>query len=386
MIYPTHQYVSSPAQKTPAATTLLTRPSAPATSGLLISSLVLTLSLACSDDDPEPVQPDAGTSDPDAGSSEPDGSSVDVDAAPESLVDIVAEFAPAANELPEGLALGDGFAYVGLAFSGQILKVDLADGSREPFGQVLLPPPVNNMPAGTVTGMAVDAAGNIYAALDISTPAPGSPIPGIYRISAAGGNAELFASDKAMIFPNGLYIDGDILYVTDSIAGAVFAVALEDGSVTQWAQSNELLPLPDNCGPAAVRLGANGIVKLNDAFYVANTDRAQIVRIPADPRTGQAGTPERFLGPDCDSLFGLDDIRATAGGDLVYAVNYKNRVDRVTQDGVVETLAQGAPLDGPASIEVLEGAPRRLVVTNSAFGSFFSQMNPAPSLVTITVE
>jgi sugar lactone lactonase YvrE len=232
----------------------------------------------------------------------------------------------------------------------------------------------------------MDAQGNLYATLDVSVPsdAPDAPKTGIYRVGAEGGDAELFASDEAMLFPNGIHVDGDRLFVTDSKGGAVFQVALADGAVTAWVQHEELEPLADSCGPAAIRLGANGIVKLGDAFYVANTDRAQIVKIPVTA-TGAAGTPEVVLGPDCASLFGLDDVRATPDGKLVYAVNYGNRIGLAGPDGSTETLLQGEPLDGPASLEVLAD-PLRIVVTNSSFGSFFTGQTASPSLVTLTVE
>jgi hypothetical protein len=76
---------------------------------------------------------------------------------------------------------------------------------------------------------------------------------------------------------------------------------------------------------------------------------------------------------------------ATPGGELVYAVNDDNRVDLAGKNGTTRTLAEGEPLDGPASLEVLD-APLRIVITNSAFGSFFTNQNPSPSLATLTLE
>jgi hypothetical protein len=350
---------------------------------LLAGALLALLPAACDDSDPPDGAPDAAPAPtPDAAPAP----TPDAAPAPGVRVDVTAEFDVARMELPEGLALADGVAYVGLAFTGEILRIDLEIGARESFGRVAMPPPANDMPAATLTGLAIDGEGTLYATLDVSVPSdiPEAPQTGIYRIDAAGGDAELFAVHDDMRFPNGIYVEGDSLFVTDSVGGAVFQVALADGAVTPWVQHEELEPLADSCGPAAIRLGANGIVKLGDAFYVANTDRAQIVKIPVTA-TGAAGTPEIFLGPDCASLFGLDDVRATPDGKLVYAVNYGNRIGLAGPDGKSETLLQGKPLDGPASLEVLSD-PLRVVVTNSSFGNFFTGQAASPSLITLTVE
>lgn len=127
--------------------------------------------------------------------------------------------------------------------------------------------------------------------MTVASDIPEAPQTGIYRIDAEGGDAELFTADDDMRFPDGVYVEGDSLFVTDSLGGAVFQVALADGAVTRWVQHEELLPLADNCGPAAVRLGANGIVKVGDAFYVANTHRAQIVKIPVTSSPARTRRP-----------------------------------------------------------------------------------------------
>src|SRR5258706_4046151 len=76
---------------------------------------------------------------------------------------LVAPFQVSKGELPEGLAIGDGVPYVRLAPSGQIAKVNLADGSLSAFAS--LPAPVPNK--GFMTGLAFSAkdAGALYAAL-----------------------------------------------------------------------------------------------------------------------------------------------------------------------------------------------------------------------------
>src|SRR3984957_7845930 len=121
-------------------------------------------------------------------------------------------FDPAAGELPEGVATRDGFAYVGFPPLGEIAKVDLTTGGRAPVPK--LPKPVPNK--GFMTGLTFGPDGQLYAAPVSFDP---SVQPGVYRVSAAGGDATLFAKDPKMVFTNGLVFDSSgALFVTDSAA------------------------------------------------------------------------------------------------------------------------------------------------------------------------
>ena len=354
----------------------------------LLLALVVAAGAACSDADKKlDGATDAGALD----ASRPTDASNPTDAptSVDASAGVAITFDPAKAELPEGLALDGNTAYVGLALTGEIVKVDVVTGARSPFGRVLVPEAIGGRPGAVVTGLAIDSDKNVYATLDV-TPSPADagpadagegPVTGIYKLSKAGGVATLFAKSPELVFPNGMAIVGSSLFVTDSVVGAVFIVNLQTGAVVKWVQNEVLLPKPDNCGPSSVRLGANGIARVGDAFFVSNTDRAQIVRVPVDA-AGKAGAPTIFLGPDCARLFGVDDVRGLDTGELAYAVNYANKVEAVSPEGRIRTLFSGPPLDGPASLEVYEPT-KRLVVTNSAFATFFSNANPAPSLVTV---
>jgi hypothetical protein len=348
----------------------------------LLSGLVPALLLACGDSTSSSNQGAADSGASDGGV--PDALAPD----PNARITRTVAFDPARFELPEGLAIDGDVAYVGLALTGEVVRVDLKTGVRTPFGQVPMPPMAGDRPGGVVTGLAVDGARNVYATLDVTAPPPDAspaPVTGIYRITPAGGIGELFASSPAMIFPNGMAVDGGALYVTDSQSGSVFKVSLATGAVNNWLAHDTLKPLPDNCGPASVRLGANGITLTGDALFVSNTDRAHIVRIPIEKPSGAAGLPSIVLGPDCAGLFGLDDLRALPTGDLVFAVNYGNRIGTFSPtSGAVRTLYAGAPLDGPASLE-LRPMPLELLVTNSAFGTYFGGMSAKPSLVMLAL-
>ncbi len=259
---------------------------------------------------------------------------------------IVASFDPAAGELPEGVAVKGGFAYVGFAPLGEIARVDLRDGKAERFAK--LPKPVPNK--GFLTGLAFGGDGLLYAALVSFDP---SVQPGIYRVPAAGGDATLFAKHPDMAFPNGLAFDAaGSLFVSDSGAGAVFKVDAA-GETSAWASGDLLAGDKGDCGGSgnAFSIGANGLVLHDGALYTTNTDRGSLVRIAIGP-DGSSGRPEPFAGPDCAALAGADGLTATDDGAFVVAVNRQNKIVRVTGNGAVEIVASGgAELDFPASVD-----------------------------------
>ncbi len=288
--------------------------------------------------------------------------------APQLLV----QFDAAAGELPEGLALAGDTAYVGFAPSSQIVRVALASGQTTPFGTL----PVAVAGKGFMTGLAISAAGQVYAGLASFDP---QVQPGIYRVPAAGGAATLFASHEALAFPNALAFDGSgALWVTDSGSGSVFRVDAE-GRAERWAQGALLTGDKDACGGAGpgFAIGANGLVVESDAVYVVNMDQATLVAIPRDG-SGAAGEPRLIAGPDCAALGGADGLARAADGAFVVALNRQDKLVRVTAAGVIDTLAAGAPLDFPATV-VVQG--ERLVVTNFALLNASAGKPSAPGLV-----
>jgi hypothetical protein len=257
---------------------------------------------------------------------------------------MVTAFDPAAGELPEGVAIREGFAYVGFAPLGEIARVDLGTGAKTHFAK--LPKPVPNK--GFMTGLAFGPDGLLYAALVSFDP---SVQPGIYRMSTAGGDASLFAKDPKMVFPNGLVFDSaGALFVTDSAAGTIFKVA-RSGAVTPWAASALLAGDPAQCGGSGnpFPIGANGLAERGGAFFATNTDKGSIVRIAINP-DGSAGAPAIAVGPDCAALAGADGVTVDPRGDLVVAVNRQDKVVRVTKAGGIDAVTTGGPVDFPASL------------------------------------
>ncbi|HEU4407266.1 MAG TPA: SMP-30/gluconolactonase/LRE family protein [Polyangiaceae bacterium] len=297
---------------------------------------------------------------------------------PIGAVTVLATFDPAVGELPEGLAVaGDGTPYVGFAPKGEIVRLR-ADGSgRAAYARVPAPPPDGQ---GFMTGLALDAQSNLYAAL-VSFKAD-VVAPGVYRVATgrdgaggAGGAGGVlaentpWATNPSMVFPNGFAIDdkAKVGYVTDSSVGAIYRFSLESaGAATEWLKSDLLAGDPLACGGKAedLSIGANGLVKAGNTFFVANSNKGTIVRVAVDAQ-GVPEAPTEFVN-DCAQLKGADGITPDGTGGLYVAVNAQNKIVRVDRDGAITTLAQGGELDFPASL-VAQG--NALYVTNFALTS-----------------
>lgn len=317
---------------------------------------------------------DDGSSD---GSADSSGGSSTTGGGDGLVLEAVVDFDPAAFELPEGLIIDGGDAIVGFAFTGAIERVALADGARTPLAVTPMPPPNTSF----VTGLGLGEDGSIHAAVASFT---ADLAPGIYRASADGGDAELWASDPAMVFPNGLaWADDGALYVTDSAYGGVFVVDAE-GIVAPWVQDPLLAGDPTNCGAmGTISVGANGLVWTDGALIVSGNDMGVVLRIPIE-EDGTAGAAETIAGPDCE-LAGIDGIALDDDGSIVAAINRSNRLVRIDDGGAIEVLAEGAPLDFPATVAFAgDGDERSLVVTNFALAEFSAMGTPSPALLQAT--
>lgn len=295
---------------------------------------------------------------------------------------VVHEFDVAMFQLPEGLDTREGLAYVGLV-TGPVYSVDPGDGTATLIGGLMGLPQDNT---AIMTGLIAGEQGELYVALDVF--APGPFVGGIYRIPAGGGAGELFASDPALVFPNGFAFDADgDLLVTDSFGGAVFRVAVADGAVTPWVSDALLAPNPDTCKTDAMfHLGANGIVFDGDRVLVTNSDQASIVEIPVDA-AGKAGTPALFLGPDCAALSGADGlVIEPKSGDLLVPVNYLQRIIRIDAAKQITVLAEGGLLQSPATLALAPGGDA-VLIANAAFEAATTDpANAHPALLSLALE
>jgi sugar lactone lactonase YvrE len=289
-------------------------------------------------------------------------------------IEVLVSFDPALGELPEGLAVHDGKAYVGLATLGDVREVSLAGGAATSFAQVDGLPVENAF----VTGLTFDDTGRLYAAVPSFVM---SPVPGVYRAAVAGGAATLFATHASMAFPSAVEFDAaGALYVTDSAAGAVFRVA-DDGTAEVFLQDPLLLGDKTICDndDALFDIGANGLVVTATDLYVANTDQATIVRIPIEAG-GDAGTPVIFAGPDCATLGGIDGMARGGDGTFYVALNRQNAIATVDAAGEVAVLLSDPLLDFPASVSLTPG-DAELLITSFALEKALAGEDAAPALL-----
>ena len=106
-----------------------------------------------------------------------------------------------------------GTIYVTLAPLGEVVAI-ARDGSQRTIATL----PTGEGPSAL--GLALDARGNVYVAVVTGDPAT----TGVYRVARDGSAARL-PGTHAITFPNGLAFDKrGTLYVTDSIAGAVWRI------------------------------------------------------------------------------------------------------------------------------------------------------------------
>ena len=184
---------------------------------------------------------------------------------------------------------------------------------------------------GLVVGLAVDAAANVYAAVDSFD----SATHGIWRITPKGASERIAALDPTG-FPNGLAFDkrGD-LFVTDSFLGTIWRIGRFGGAVTVWLQSPLLAGDPVN----GFGTGANGIAFWHGDVYVSNSDRMSIVRVPVN-RDSSAGTPTIYAaGP---AIGFADGIAIDFQGSLYVASSFlSNTLVRIASDRTVQALPNG---------------------------------------------
>ncbi|MFC4359519.1 SMP-30/gluconolactonase/LRE family protein [Halobium salinum] len=156
-------------------------------------------------------------------------------------------------------------------------------------------------------------------------------------------------------FVNDVVVDADHdrLLVTESFAGTVYEVPLDDGDdeadgdggASVFVQS----PLLDTA-----TFGANGpAIGPGGDLFVAVTrvgeqdagGTGRIVRVPVCRKDGHAGDPSVYV--EDEELFGADGLTAR-GEELYVAVNSQNKVTRVTADRELETVVEGDPLVFPS--------------------------------------
>jgi sugar lactone lactonase YvrE len=149
---------------------------------------------------------------------------------------------------------------------------------------------------------------------------------GVWRIHRSG-KAELAVplSPVDVPLPNAITFDpkGN-LYITESFTGSIWKVR-PGGAAELWLQHDLLAP--------STAFGANGIVYLRGALYVANTDKGTIVKVPL-LRDGDPGDPVVIAS----GLDGPDGVTAEAFGNLYLVTAYGAQLVRIRPRGTPEIV------------------------------------------------
>lgn len=287
-----------------------------------------------------------------------------------SRVERVAAFDAAKGEAAESIAIdAAGTIYVSLITTGEIRRIG-PDGAQDTLAALPIGAPA---PAGqgALGGLALDPAGNVYAA-GSSDPAAA----GVWRVSP-NGRATRVAALLPEGQPNGLAFDGaGNLYVADSAGGAVYRIAAGSSATKPWLRHPLLAVAPGGISAGYADLGLpefpapNGLKVFRGDLYAANSDTSDIVPVPI-AEDGAAGEPSVYAGG-----IPIDDFALDLAGNLYATTDLFNTVVRNAPDGERRTvLAEEDDLDRPSAVAfgTAPGDRTRLYVTNLAF------FNPDPA-------
>ncbi len=284
-------------------------------------------------------------------------------------VEVVKSFEGANLELPEGITIDKtGNMYVSLGLpgfaggtSGEIWKIS-PDGTETVLVEFDVPP---------AAGLAVDASGNVYYAHPTNAD---DGTTGVYRLTSDGGTERLPGTEN-MFLPNGVAFDEQgNLYASDSIQGAIWRIpggGTADAEI--WSQHEFIQGCEED------PFGANGVAYWKGNFYVANTAKGILVRIPI-LTDGSAGEPEIAAGVDnCnpDELYGMDGIALDVDGNVYALLVLQNKLVRIDPtDGTYTVLLTGEDdgLFNPASIAFGTGKGDQ----KSVYMSNFAVLEPGP--------
>ncbi|MGH1489013.1 MAG: SMP-30/gluconolactonase/LRE family protein [Acidimicrobiales bacterium] len=282
---------------------------------------------------------------------------------------------PLADPGTEGIAIDDdGNLYVSanLATGGQIWKI--APGATEPEVLASLIP----SPAGAgfgVLGLHIEGDHLLAAVNTFANP----ELNGVWVIDLASGDANHIAGSEVIGLPNDLTVWDGAIYVTDSVAGAVWRI---DATGTNPWLIDPLLAGTGALVPG-LPIGANGIDVHNGRFYVANLEGKAVISVHINHR-GEPVAPRLFNTVDGfpDGLEvdrqGRPHVVLVDSSALVRVGNRNN-----------ETLVRDPEiLDAPASLTF---GPRRqnqtIYVVNFSIGEGFpdliEQSDVGPSIVAV---
>lgn len=279
--------------------------------------------------------------------------------APAADVEVVESYDASLGQLPEGVAVAPhGDIYVTLAGTGELRRIDHL--TRE--GEVLT---TFDIGGGFLLGMAFDGD-DLYVVDASFDPAT----CGVYKVEPDGSKARVVAFSGSE-FPNDLTFDtAGNMFITESIAGAVWRVPAGSTTRELFAQ-DPLLQGDVDVSPVPFPIGANGIAYDDEAgtVLVANSQVPAIVEI--EDHSGTAGAISVLSAGE--GLRGADGLAIDKSGDVLVVANFSSTVqvvDRAT--GVPTVIADGD--DGlvfPSTLAFGQFGPDKhsVFIANFGFGA-----------------
>lgn len=294
-------------------------------------------------------------------------------------------------ELPESIAVDHfGNIYVSMSPLRQIWKLNPEGTFEKIVVSFDLYPDLFG-----VNGLRFDTRGDLYIAISSSN----TDMNGLWKVTPNGEKERIPGTSEVQL-PNDVAISSNgTLYITDSALGAVWRYT-PGGNAEIWVQDEALVGT--GAFGIGVPIGANGIVvtpgnniKSSDqesigGVTVANSEKGQLVYVPILP-SGDAGEPMIMMANPA-VLFGLDGITVDAHGTIFGAVNFGNKIVRISSDGsTLSEIASGAPLDFPTSLAFGKGRDRHtLFIVNFGIIHFLSNTpmpgDASPAVLSIRIK
>jgi len=228
------------------------------------------------------------------------------------------------NEYPESIAIDQhGNLYLSLFFAGKIKKVS-PEGVQTDFAQI---------DDWSLLGLTFDREGNLVIAGG----------KGIWKV-LPDGTPKLFSPVTGNTYLNDLtYDQHGNLYVTDDFL--IWKIDPQ-GNAVMWT-SDPLLRPSATFFPFEV--GGNGIRFTRDmrTLHVSNTSAGRVLAI--DVRPDGSAAPARILA-ESTLLIGADGIEIDEHDNTFVAVNYQDRIAKVSREGRITTVVEGGALSCPTSL------------------------------------
>ena len=250
---------------------------------------------------------------------------------------------------------------------------------------------INLGPSQPYSGVATDAAGNLYISdtynhavrrLSIAT----GTVTTIAGTGTGGYSGDGSAATKATLFyPGGLALDsaGNV-YIADTSNNRVRKVNIATGVITTFAGNGNATPTATDGVPATstgieqpqqVAVDGNGNVYIAEGNRIRQVDTGGNIHMYA----GTESAPRGFAGDGgpatSATIFGPLGMAFDSAGNLYFADNQNQRIRKVSTAGIISTIAGIA---GNVSTPIGDGGPATAAYLGTPLGLVF---DPAGDLI-----